>query len=173
MKLFNRYFCTLILVFLACLAAAPQAQAQITFTLSPSFKTGVQGQELIFSGTLFNPTASTIFLNDMDFLWTPAPAGNNFTIDPNVFFSNTPGTLDPSETYTGPIFGVVIKPTAANGVYNGTAEILGGPDPDTFDVVGSSPFTIAVGAPEPGAIALLVGVGVCSVPFMLHRRRAR
>jgi hypothetical protein len=172
MKLFNRYFCTLLLALLVCVAAAPQAQAQLIFTLSPSFQAGVRNQELVFSGTLSNPTANTIFLNDMDFVWSPPAAGNNFTIDPNVFFSNTPGTLDPNETYTGPIFGVIIKPTAANGVYNGTAEILGGPDPDTFNVVGSKGFTIAV-VPEPGALALLAGVGVCGVPFMLRRRRAR
>lgn len=118
-----RTLCTLALTLIA-----GHLQAALEFTLTPSVKSGALGTEITFSGTLRNTsTTDNLFLNDIQFTISGASA-TALTPDSNSFFANVPGLLLPNEIYTGPIFTILLKSTAAPGDYSGSVAILGGAD---------------------------------------------
>lgn len=187
----------LLLVAIALLGMSPAAFADLTAILSPTVENSWQGVDpftcelnggtapcVQFSGTITDtdtdPLAAYIYLFDV----TLVPSGDSsfFTFD-GTFFNNVPGVYsddanwatdglgNPSNTYTGPIFGVDVDPSTPAGIYNETAQfsVAGGTaDPNyngyTFDV----DFTIDV--PEPST-ALLIPAGL--VAIVAWRRRAR
>src|ERR1035438_73547 len=76
------------------LLAGSIAQADIVITLDAAAQTDSPGNTLIFSGTLFNSSPDTIFLNGADLNL----AGNSFTPDfSDPFFANVPVSLDPGQ----------------------------------------------------------------------------
>ena len=112
---------------LALLMSAAMAQADLSFSLSPAAQSGVGSNEVVFTGTLSNTSATTNFLNNIQFNVTGG-ATNYLTSDINVFFANVPGILLPGEIYTDVIFGIVINPSTPPGNYVGTVTIQGGQD---------------------------------------------
>jgi hypothetical protein len=85
------------------LAAPDRAFADLAINLTAASLPADPGADAVFTGTLTNTGSPDIFLNDINFSFTP-PAGTYLTADRNFFFANVPGILSPGETYSGPIF---------------------------------------------------------------------
>ncbi len=167
----------------AMLLTAPAAQAQLTLTLTPPNQVGAAGSAFTFSGTLANPTASSVFLNG-DSLTFNGPG----TTDDSAFFNNAPFSLDPlgsgTDSYTGSLFTVTLDPAAAPGSYFGTFAVLGGADGSAMDTVATQDFSVTIpgDAPPPvpeastavslSLLILLGGAGVWKARRLQGRRGA-
>src|SRR5882672_12338136 len=116
-----------LLIFLSGLALlAVSAQADLSFILSPSVKSGTGSNEVVFIGTLTNTSLATnLFLNNVQFTFTNA-ATNFLTANTNTFFANTPGILLSNEAYSDVVFAIVVSAATPRGNYSGTATVLGG-----------------------------------------------
>ena len=136
------------IVLLLALALTSTARADLSFTLTPSVKSGIGSNEVTFIGSLTNTSLTTnLYLNNLQFSFTNA-ATNFLTGGTNAFFANVPGILLPGENYTDTIFSVFINPAATNGNYAGIATIQGGSNIFSFASLSSQPFTITL-APAP------------------------
>jgi hypothetical protein len=110
------------------LACVVSAHANLTMTLSPSVQNGPRGQEVVFSGTLTNTSATKIFLNDIQATLS-AGVSPYLTLKPNAFFSNVPGILLPGESYSNSeLFRVSLSALSSPGDYPGTIVMYGGGD---------------------------------------------
>lgn len=126
-------------------------RAELSFTLTPSVKSGVGSNEVTFIGTLTNTSLTTnLFLNNLQFSFTNA-ATNFLTGGANIFFANVPGILLPGENYTDVIFSAFLNPAATNGDYAGTATVQGGSNIFSSASLSSQTFHITL-APAPLAI---------------------
>jgi hypothetical protein len=162
----------LALAVLFLLLGVGQSQAQLLFSLSPNTQTGNPGTEVFFSGTLTNNGASNLFLNNLSFSFIGPNTGLYLSGDTNVFFSNVPGILTPSQTYTGQIFGINIDPTTPFGTYTGTVKVLGGTDRTTLATIGSSTFRVTV-SPAPTGLLTVGLTTACGLCFGWYNRRKR
>ena len=134
------------------LALTSTARADLSFTLTPSVKSGVGSNEVTFIGTLTNTSLTTnLFLNNFQFSFTNA-ATNFLAPGTNVFFANVPGILLPGENYTDVIFSVFLNPAATNGDYAGTATVQGGSNILTTATLASQTFHLTL-APATLAIS--------------------
>jgi hypothetical protein len=118
---------TTLLSGLAFLLFTALAQADLSFSLTPSAQSGVGTNEIFFTGALTNASLTTNFLNSIQITFTNA-ATNFFTADTNVFFANVPGILLPGETYADVVFGIAVNPATPPGAYFGTVTVQGGTD---------------------------------------------
>lgn len=113
---------------LALVLVTNSLHAALEFTLTPAVQSGALGTEVNFAGTLTNTsTTEKLFLNDIQFSFSGG-AANALTPDSNVFFANVPGILLPGETYTGPVFTILLDSSAAPEDYSGSVTIQGGTD---------------------------------------------
>jgi hypothetical protein len=127
------------------------AIAALTIVLDAPVVNAAAGTTLVFTGTLTNTDPTTqVFLNDFQFT---APVG--LALQPNTFFANVPGILSPGQSYSGPIFSVMLDAGASPVDYNGTITVIGGTDIfgtsilATASVTVLSPsVTIAVATPD-------------------------
>jgi hypothetical protein len=111
---------------LALLLAAAPARAGLSFSLSPSVKSGTGSNEIVFTGTLINTSLTTnLFLNGVQLTFTNA-ATNFLAANTNAYFANVPGVLLPGEIYSDVVFAVGLNPAATNGDYAGIVTIQGG-----------------------------------------------
>ena len=107
---------------------AGHLRAGLDFTLTPAVQPTAVGAEITFSGTLTNNSATdNLLLNDIHFDLN-GQAATALSPDANSFFANVPGVLLPGESYTGPIFTVLLNSAAAASDYSGTVTIRGGSD---------------------------------------------
>src|ERR1700691_2388321 len=122
---------------------------------------GTAGSTVEAVGTITNDTDETVDLNGDSFsVSVPTVA-----LDDTDFFINAPFFLDPGMS-SGPfdIFAIQISPTAAPGTVGPNIfQVLGGPDGNTFDVLGTATFNVEVEGsptvPEPsGMLLLLCGI---------------
>ena len=114
------------------------ARAVLTISLDAPVVNVAAGNVAVFSGTLTNTgTVAKVFLNDLQ---VSAPAG--LSTQPNAFFSNVPGILLPGETYTGPIFSVMLGAGASPADYGGTLTLSGGGDISAAGTLTTVPFTV-------------------------------
>ena len=122
---------------------------------------GTAGSTVEAVGTITNDTDETVDLNGDSFsVSVPTVA-----LDDTDFFINAPFFLDPGMS-SGPfdIFAIQISPTAAPGTVGPNIfQVLGGPDGNTFDVLGTATFNLEVEGsptvPEPsGMLLLLCGI---------------
>ena len=167
-----------LLLALGSVLAAP-AQAQLVLNLTPSLQSGTPGSTLLFSGTLSNPTASTVFLNGDGYTFS-APG---LTLDASPFFNNAPDSLSAvgggSDTYSGGFFNVFVTPSALPGTYAGTFSVLGGADGNAQATVASETFFVSVqpnSAPVPetsSAVSLGVLFGLGTLAIGICRRRKK
>jgi hypothetical protein len=155
---------------LACIVAvvwvahtAPARAGIIDFTLATPAAVGIPGSVLPFTGTLFNPGATVVFLNGT--LSDIPPLG--LTVDDQPFFANTPLSLAPGESFTGELFDVIIGAGVSPGTYNGSFTIAGGADSNAFDDLGTAPFSVTIGGvqvlAEPNAVLLFATLFAMSV----------
>ncbi len=134
------------------LSALPASPA-LLLTLTPPAQNGQPGDTIIFGGTLENTGLADLFLNDLAIAFTP-PAGTYLIEDHNFFFANVPGVLLPGESYTGPIFRLLIAANTPLGTYAGLAALQGGAEPNALDQLANGSFTVTV-VPEPATLALI------------------
>src|SRR5689334_4020019 len=87
-----------------------RCSAQVNLTLSPVTQSGTPGTEVIFTGTLTYTGIPDLYLNDIQVAFDP-PGDTVLALDKNVFFFNVPGWFVTNDTYTGPLFGVMIDPS--------------------------------------------------------------
>jgi len=132
---------------------------------------GAPGAEVIFSGTLTYTGVPDLFLNDIDAFFDP-PGDSVLTLDKNVFFFNVPGLFSTGDTYTGPLFGVLIDPSASANGYTGTILMLGGGDQSGTDVLARSNFGISL-VPEPGGREAGIRAVVCGTILLVRRRKRK
>lgn len=144
-----------------------RANADLTFTLTPSSMPASPGNIVTFSGLLQNNGVSAVFLNgDVNPGITPL-----FSVDDTKFFFNAPLSLAPGDSWNGDLFDVTISPSAPAGDYSGDFTILGGADGSALDVIGNQTFTVTLpsaATPEcgfPGMFASATSL------FMLYRMR--
>jgi hypothetical protein len=172
MKRFSHGIQTLLFaaVFAALLAGSSvRSSAQLSLTLSPVTQPGAPGTEVIFTGTLTYTGVPDLFLNDIDVVFDP-PGDSVLTLDKNVFFFNVPGWFVTNDTYTGPLFGVMIDPSVSAAVYTGTIVFLGGGDVSSTDAVARTNFAISM-VPEPGGREAGILAVVCGTILLVRRRK--
>jgi hypothetical protein len=137
------------------------ARAGIIITLDAPNQEGASGNTLVYSGTLFNSSPDTIFLNGVDFNL----AGSSFTpdfLDP--FLANVPLSLDPGQSTADiELFEVLLNNpfTDPFASYGGNYALSGGTDSNAQDLLSSVDFTVTAqnsdsAVPEPSSAALLV-----------------
>jgi hypothetical protein len=158
------------------------ARADITIALDAPNQAGIAGETLVFSGTLFNSSPDTIFLNGVDFNL----AGSSFTpdyLDP--FLANVPLSLDPGQSTPDiELFEVLLNNpfTDPFATYGGNYALSGGSESSAQDLLASVDFTITAqgdgsAVPEPSSLVLLaISLAVfVAKPFMMraHCRRRR
>jgi hypothetical protein len=159
---------------LAGLGGAVQARASyITIALDQPFLTAAPGDELVFTGTIYNNQNAIVDLNAPDLNLI----GSNLTPDGSLFFSG-PLSIDPlGNTGDFALFSVVVSITYHDvpGPHSGTFAVLGGIegpggyDPTTQNLLGQVDFTVNV-APEPGTSLLaLAGLALAAGLFRAQR----
>src|SRR5580700_3962673 len=107
------------LLWLACVVLPAVSRADMSFTLTPAVQSGVESNEVGFTGILSNtcPT-NELFLNDIQISFSGV-ATNYLTADTNAFYANVPGILLPGETYSDVVFAVGILAGTPPGDYFG------------------------------------------------------
>lgn len=158
------------------------ARAGIIITLDAPDQAGAAGDTLVYSGTLFNNSPDTIFLNGVDFNL----AGSSFTpdyLDP--FLVNVPLSLDPGQSTADiELFEILLNNpfTDAFATYGGNYALSGGADSNAQDLLTSVDFTITAqgdgsAVPEPSSLPLMaISLAVfVAKPFMRreHCRQRR
>lgn len=150
----NRWLRGAALLALVCLMSLRPAQAQLLLNFNPANQTGPPGGTVTFNATLINAGTDPLFLNGADF----AGLGDGLTVDITPFFNNSPLSLAGGEQWTGDVFNIEISSSASPGVFFGTFRVLGGPNDTDQAPIASQNFLVAVSAPEPGTMALVVPV---------------
>jgi len=190
----------LLLVSVALLAmSAPAFGADITIELHPSAEGYPPGYDtslcrnngsapcVVFSGKITDTdTDGSYLLLESLALDPTVPADSYFTVD-STFYNDVPGPYsgdptwatdllgNPSNTYSGLIFGLDFAADTPPGIYDGMAIFTGaGGDGDpgyggfTVDV----PFQVDIGTPEP-ASGLMILAGLLATGAARRARRSR
>ena len=145
-------------------AAAANAD-QIMVNLDSTTLSGGPGVELMFTGTLTNTTADTLFINSDSFTFQITGA-----LDDSPFLTNAPISIDAGLTSGDfEMFDINIPVSEPPGTYIGTFTVLGGSDGSVLSNLGSASFSVNVATPEPASY-LLLGA---SLAFLLGRRHLR
>jgi hypothetical protein len=145
------------------------AHAQVSFLIQPANQTGNPGDLLTYTATLTNTGSSEVFLNSDTFNL----GGAALLLDDGSFFDNFPLSLQGGEIASGNLFTVLIGPSVAPGIYNGTFTIQGGPTDASSNDIATQSFQITVrraAAPEPASFALLAISGLPLAGMILRRR---
>ena len=156
------------------------ARAQFIMTLpsDPLVIIAKTGGTATFTATLTNNNPFDLYLNSDTFtLFGPA------TLDDTLFqnaFVTPPGGIQPTlaangGTLTLPLFTVSLPANLIPGsIYSGTITLQGGADPLQGDDLDTEQFAVrAAITPEPGSVALVVGLGVTGAGIFLRRARRK
>jgi hypothetical protein len=154
---------------LAALALAMPASADtLNLVLSSPVQTAIPGTTLTFDATASAPASNgaAVFLVGDSFNITLAGA----TIDDSDFLT-FPLSLDPGDSFTGPLFTVALPLTIAPGAYTGFFSIVGGSDSGAQDPLATVNFEIDApsAVPEPGTW-LLLATGLTLLAALLYNR---
>jgi hypothetical protein len=166
-------------------AVVRSANAQLILNLtSDEFDTtGVNQVTQTFSGTLINDYNQSLYLNG-DFATVDAPLAIDDTPFINYFVlpTDASGNLLDQPTLaanggsvTVDLFTVTVPQNTPPGLYNGVFAVEYGFNPGdltnttaaNFQVNVSGPFS----TPEPGNVAMLVGMSLSGVGFLVRRRK--
>lgn len=154
-----------LLILLFGLATAAQASSILTLSFDVTPQTGFPGQVAEFSGTLFNNTGNTEFINSDSFTFAIPGAVND-----SSFLNFAPISLGPNALSTDfEMLAITVPNGEAPGHYQGVLTVLGGTTGSAMDTIGSASFEVDVPTPEPGSL-LLAAAGAALL--LLRRRRA-
>lgn len=158
------------LLWFLILTAGPVKADVLSFTLDFPIWTGAPGDTVPITGTLENNGLSTLFLNNASGIL----GSLDLDLDYTDFFSIVPSSMGPGESYSGPIFAVLIGAQAAPGDYFASFTIQGGIDGNTFDDLATQNFQVTVtetsSVPEQPSTFLLLATSVAGV-LLVRRRR--
>jgi hypothetical protein len=155
-------------VILAAISAAAARADEIAIALDDPAQIGIPGETVQFFGTITNTSSATVYLNSDSLTLDGLSLG---IID--QFFNNVPiflGAGDSSgdiELFDVTVSDPLVDPAAT---YDGSYELVGGPDGAAQDDLGSTSFSVTT-VPEPSSIYLLLVVA--SVSLVLISKKAR
>ena len=156
--------------------AAPQANAQLTFSLSPVDPTGSPFDVITLSGTLTNSTADVVSLFGGSGVVVGPGAPDDVVWDDADFLNDLPFSLAPNETYQHDIL-LKIAGGAVAGVYSATYSVEGegGNPPESLTASDTVRLTVlpASSVPEANSLSLLVGGFAGLGALRLRRLRRR
>lgn len=140
------------------LAAGGARADDIQISFDFAFQTGIPGEELIFTGTITNNGADTVFLNG-DSL---NPSGDSFVVT-DQFYNTVPISLDAGQS-SGDIELFDVTPnshfTDTYGSFPGTYSLIGGVDGNAQDVLTLTDFTVDVAPEPPPSILFAAGLAL-------------
>jgi hypothetical protein len=149
---------------------AATASGSVVLNLDAPTFSGSPGDAITVSGTLTNPDSSGVYLNTASGFFS----SSDLNFDLTDYFVLIPRTLGPGDTYSGPIFGILIDPTANPGDYVGSFTPQGGSTDSSFDDLATVNFDISVistaAVPEP-ATAKIFGLLCCLLVPLRWRLR--
>jgi hypothetical protein len=157
-------------------SAAPQANGQLTFSLSPVDPTGSPFDTVTLSGTLTNSTADLVSLFGGSGVVVGPGAPDDVVWDDTDFLNNLPLSLAPDETYQHDIL-LKIAGGAVAGVYSATYSVEGegGSPTEPLEASDTVRLTVAPASsvPEANSLALLTGGlgGMVALRLLRARRR--
>lgn len=129
---------------LLALAALSGHASTLLMVLAPAQQIGIPGAQVLFQGTIYNPTDITVYLTSGQV----SIASPDLLGDPTPLLINAPLFLDPGED-PGLIdlFTVQIADPflSGNGIYAGTLNVLSGAAPDGREFLDSVDFGVQVG----------------------------
>lgn len=143
----------------------------VDFTLlNPAQSISSNGGILLFSATVSASASNTGSedLNSLEFNINPM---NTFVIDESGFLNSFPLSLDPGQSYTGTLFGLLVPVDSASGMYGGSVVLDGG---TANNALGTQTFSVnvtssAAPTPEPSSF-LLLGTGVIAMATSFRLR---
>jgi hypothetical protein len=143
----------------------------LTLNLDPSSAASAAGGSVIFAGTISASVDDFCCLNDLTVDFVP-PAATYLSLDPNFFFENVPGVLFAfnGNTYSGPIFEILVAANAPWDKYMGTVNILGG-DFFASDILASEDIQVEV-TPESGLVGYMLSGLAALMLVRRHRLQA-
>jgi PEP-CTERM motif len=162
-----------VLAVLVILPAVVKADP-VTFTLDDTHSVAA-GSQVTFFGTLSNGGPPTVFLNALSFSFASGAPGS-ITFNDAAFFALPASLGSGSSTGLAAFFNVVVSALVPPGVYSGSVTVLGGPNDNAQNILGTQEFSITVTpggqnpVPEP-ATMLLLGSGLAGAAAMRRRKR--
>ncbi len=151
----------LVILMLGCGVACADP---ISLVLDASQLNAGPGQQVTFTGTIFNNDTATVDLNSIS-----VSLAGQFTVDTTPFLLGPPTVAASGTTGDFSLFNVTVNDpyTDPSGIYSGTVTILGGVegaggyDPTTQNFLGSAAFSLDVPAqtsvaPETSSFVLLL-----------------
>lgn len=103
-------------------------RADLRVLLNSTAQPAAPGGEVKFSGVLTNTSGTErLFLNGLVAVFAQTSPGE-VALSSNTFYENAPGILFPGETYSGPLFRVLLSNAASESHYTGTLTLHGGVD---------------------------------------------
>lgn len=160
-----RHILRLLLLLLVFVTQKP-AEAQLLFNFNPAGLMGQPGDTLVFNATLANTGTAPVFLNGDSVNLASA----DLQIDDSPYFTNFPLFLAGGDSVTADIFTVFVGSNAANGIYGGSFQIVGGSDGAAQSIVGQQDFLVSV-VPEPGTLTLLMGTAIFGTGLLSRPRK--
>lgn len=137
------------------LLAGATGRASVIFDLDMPIRSGLPGDVLTFTGTLFNDDVVDVFFNAASATLPYPELGVDFT----AFFTLIPLSLPSGGSYSGPIFDVDLTNNVIPGDYFGSFTLQGGPDWSTVNDLASENFQVTVpgmsSVPEPSMVPVL------------------
>lgn len=161
---------TYLLLLAALAASAAASHAAVLITLANPNPVTTPGTIIPFLASAFNNDNVLVNLNNLNNNVDPA-----LTFDDSAFLSNWLAIAANSSFDANPqeLFAITVPVGTAPGTYLGNIDLLGGPDINDQNILGSASFSVTVnaassGVPEPGSI-LLVATGL-GLAFLRTRR---
>jgi len=164
-------------IFAVALVFTSMAYADsISIVLDSSTLSGAPGDVLTFSGIIANTAGDPVYLNSDT---VSLPGFDSSNIDDSAFFGMTPLFLDANST-SGDLglFSISLPGSFADGTYDGSFSIFGGPTPGSTDLLSIAIFNVQVASdmspvPEPGMLTVLAAAaGMVVAGSRLWRRPA-
>ncbi|MCU1251456.1 MAG: sorting protein [Edaphobacter sp.] len=144
----------------------------IDLSLNAPAQPGTAGSTVSFAATVSAPgtNGGTVFFNGDGF-----NVSSPLLLDDSGFFFDFPLSLDPGESFSGPLFSIALPSNLAAGLYTGSFEILGGAHSGALDTLGSVNFQVNVApstVPEPESLMLLAA-GLPGMAFLVQKKWRR
>lgn len=166
-------------ILLSTMLFSPVAQAQsanwdLSLANPDQLSQGISGETLTYIGTINNQTGTDLFLNADALNFTANVPNTAYMVKFSDDYLNLLGDV-PTTGFTGSLFTVTwLSPVLAGTFGAGTVEMF--VDPPASPASLAATFSVSVSAasvPEPGSVALLLGMSLTGAAFLRRRKHAR